>query len=83
MVKEFGPTFSRGGNMAHDFLADDEIPALKGPGDAATKASVSKGAPHGLELGFQLFPINGRMFGCQVARNDENFSESHKALHLN
>ena len=63
VLKEFGPTFSRGGDMAQDFLAGAEIAALKGPGEAAMNASVSKGTPHGYEVGYQLFSINGRMLG--------------------
>jgi FtsP/CotA-like multicopper oxidase with cupredoxin domain len=63
-LKEFEPTFSRGGDMAMDFLA----PAapnleLKKQGESAMKASLAKGNPHGYEVGYGSFTINGRMLG--------------------
>ena len=63
-LKEFEPTFSRGGDMAMDFLA----PAapnleLKQQGESAMKASLAKGTPHGYEVGYGSFTINGRMLG--------------------
>ena len=63
VLKEFGPTLSRGGDMAQDFLAGEEIKALKDPGEAAMKASLASGAAHGYEVGYQFFTINGRMLG--------------------
>jgi FtsP/CotA-like multicopper oxidase with cupredoxin domain len=62
-LKEFGPTFSRGGDMDQDFLAGEMIKALKDSGEAAMKASLERGAPKGYEVGYQLFSINGRMLG--------------------
>jgi FtsP/CotA-like multicopper oxidase with cupredoxin domain len=64
VLKEFEPTFSRGGDMAQDFLS----PAapnqrLKETGEAAMKASLAKGMPHGYEVGYGSFTINGRMMG--------------------
>ena len=63
VLKEFGPTFSRGGDMAVDFLAGGEVEALKDRGEADMKASLAKGAPHGYEVGYEHFSINGRMLG--------------------
>ena len=63
VLKEFGPTFSRGGDMAQDFLAGGEVKALKDFGEAAMNASVARGAPHGYEVGYDYFSINGRMLG--------------------
>ncbi|MGA8037859.1 MAG: multicopper oxidase domain-containing protein [Candidatus Acidiferrales bacterium] len=64
VLKEFEPTLSRGGDMPMHFLspaAPDS--ALKGAGESAMKASLAKGMPHGYEVGYELFTINGRMLG--------------------
>lgn len=64
ILKEFEPTLSRGGDMAQDFLspaAPDK--ALKENGERAMKASLAKGMPHGYEVGYTVFTINGRMLG--------------------
>ncbi len=63
VLKEFGATFSRGGDMAMDFLAGEEIKSLKDTGETAMKASLAKGMPHGFEVGYEYFSINGRMLG--------------------
>jgi FtsP/CotA-like multicopper oxidase with cupredoxin domain len=63
VLKEFGPTFSRGGDMAMDFLAGNEIRELKDKGEAAMNASIKAGTPKGYEVGYQYFCINGRMLG--------------------
>ncbi len=63
VLKEFGPTFSRGGDMDMDFLAGREIKGLKGMGEAAMKLSLKRGMPKGYEVGYQFFTINGRMLG--------------------
>ncbi|HYL63389.1 MAG TPA: multicopper oxidase domain-containing protein [Candidatus Methylomirabilis sp.] len=63
-LKEFEPSFSRGGDMAIDFLspaAPDE--SLRAIGEASMKASLAKGMPHGFEVGYRSFTINGRMLG--------------------
>jgi FtsP/CotA-like multicopper oxidase with cupredoxin domain len=63
-LKEFEPSFSRGGDMAMDFLspaAPDKT--LKFAGESAMKASLAKGMPHGYEVGYRSFTINGRMLG--------------------
>ncbi len=63
-LKEFEPTFSRGGDMAMDFLSPATVvKSLKDTGESAMKASLAKGAPHGFEVGYRSFAINGRMLG--------------------
>jgi FtsP/CotA-like multicopper oxidase with cupredoxin domain len=64
VLKEFEPTLSRGGDMAQDFLAPTtRVPQLESAGETAMKASLAKGLPHGYEVGYNLFSINGRMLG--------------------
>ena len=64
MLKEFEPTLSRGGDMASDFLANPaRIKSLEDTGEAAMRASMASGKPHGYEVGYGLFSINGRMLG--------------------
>ena len=63
-LKEFEPTFSRGGDMAMNFLSPaSEDPQMKRQGESAMKASLAKGVPHGYEVGYGSFTINGRMLG--------------------
>jgi FtsP/CotA-like multicopper oxidase with cupredoxin domain len=63
-LKEFEPTFSRGGDMAQDFLSPSAPnKSLHDTGEAAIKASLAKGMPHGFEVGYRSFTINGRMLG--------------------
>ena len=64
VLKEFAPSLGRGGDMAMNFLtpsAPDK--ALQGAGETAMKASLAKGMPHGYEVGYDFFTINGRMLG--------------------
>jgi FtsP/CotA-like multicopper oxidase with cupredoxin domain len=63
VLKEFEPTFSRGGDMSQDFLPPVEVAALKDQGESAMKASLAKGMPKGYEVGYGSFTINGRMLG--------------------
>lgn len=64
VLKEFEPFFSQGGDMAQDFLQPKSAdPALQATGEAAMKASLAKGMPHGYEVGYRLFTINGKMLG--------------------
>ncbi len=64
VLKEFQPTFSRGGDMAMDFLSPAaQVKALHDKGERAMKASLAKGMPHGYEVGYQSFTINGRKLG--------------------
>lgn len=62
-LKEFGPTLSTAGDMAADFLAGEPIPELRETGEKAMAASLAAGRPHGYEIGYQMFAINGRMLG--------------------
>jgi len=61
VLKEFEPTFSRGGDMAQDFLPPTIVKALEEQGESTMKASLAKGMPHGYEVGYGSFTINGRM----------------------
>lgn len=64
VLKEFEPTFSRGGDMAQDFLSPaTPVKELKDAGESAMKASLAKGTPKGYEVGYGSFTINGRMLG--------------------
>src|SRR5213596_2093035 len=64
VLKEFEPTFSRGGDMAMDFLSPPtRVKSLEQAGEFAMKASIAKGMPHGYEVGYGSFTINGRMLG--------------------
>jgi FtsP/CotA-like multicopper oxidase with cupredoxin domain len=64
MLKEFQPALSRGGDMAMGFLAPAEhVKALEEAGESAMRASLAKGMPHGFEVGYSSFSINGRMLG--------------------
>ncbi len=64
LLKEFEPSLSRGGDMAMDFLTPvDEAKELKKKGEWAMKASLGKGMPHGYEVGYRYFTINGKMLG--------------------
>jgi FtsP/CotA-like multicopper oxidase with cupredoxin domain len=64
ILKEFEPAFSRGGDMAMDFLSPRAaVKALEEEGESAMKASLAKGMPHGFEVGYRSFSINGRMLG--------------------
>jgi FtsP/CotA-like multicopper oxidase with cupredoxin domain len=63
-LKEFEPSFSRGGDMPQDFLSSREPDkSLQQSGEAAMKASLAKGMPHGFEVGYRSFTINGRLLG--------------------
>jgi FtsP/CotA-like multicopper oxidase with cupredoxin domain len=64
VLKEFEPSFSRGGDMPQNFLAPPtKVKALEEQGKSAMKASLAKGMPHGYEVGYEFFTINGRMLG--------------------
>ena len=64
VLKEFQPSFSRGGDMPQDVLSPAaKVKALEDKGESAMKASLAKGMPHGYEVGYDLFTINGRMLG--------------------
>jgi len=60
VMKEFAPTFGRGGDMAMDMLAGAPVKALQQIG---AKADEQFKGPKGYEVGYDLFSINGRMLG--------------------
>ncbi len=64
VLKEFEPSFSRGGDMPQDVLFPaTRVKSLEQKGEAAMKASLAKGMPHGYEVGYDIFTINGRKLG--------------------
>ena len=64
MLKEFQGSFNQGGDMPQDFLSPPaKVRELEAAGESAMKASLAKGMPHGYEVGYQYFTINGRMLG--------------------
>jgi FtsP/CotA-like multicopper oxidase with cupredoxin domain len=64
VLKEFEPFFSQGGDMAQDFLTPaTRVKELETAGESAMKASLAKAMPHGYEVGYRYFTINGRMLG--------------------
>ena len=64
VLKEFEPVLSQGGDMAMDFLLPATIDRrLKEQGEAAMEHSLKRGMPHGYEVGYKLFSINGHVLG--------------------
>jgi FtsP/CotA-like multicopper oxidase with cupredoxin domain len=64
VLKEFEPSFSQGGDMAQDFLTPaTKVKELETAGESSMKASLANGMPHGFEVGYRYFTINGRMSG--------------------
>jgi FtsP/CotA-like multicopper oxidase with cupredoxin domain len=64
VLKEFEPTFSRGGDMAQDILSPGTpVKPLEEQGESEMKASLAKGMPKGYEVGYASFTINGRKLG--------------------
>jgi FtsP/CotA-like multicopper oxidase with cupredoxin domain len=61
VLKEFNPSFSKGGDMAMDFLAGDPIKELQKIGKAADDEAQEK--TKGFEVGYELFSINGKLLG--------------------
>jgi FtsP/CotA-like multicopper oxidase with cupredoxin domain len=61
VMKEFLPSFSRGGDMALDALAGTPVPTLQEMGKKADQEARVK--TKGFEVGYELFCINGRMGG--------------------
>lgn len=61
VLKEFEPSFSRGGDMAMDFLAGEPIKELQDVGKKADDEARQKAK--GYEVGYDLFSINGKMLG--------------------
>jgi FtsP/CotA-like multicopper oxidase with cupredoxin domain len=64
VLKEFEPSFSQGGDMAQDFLTlATRVKELESVGESAMKNSLAKGMPHGYEVSYRHFTINGRTLG--------------------
>jgi FtsP/CotA-like multicopper oxidase with cupredoxin domain len=61
VLKECEPSFSRGGDMAMDFLAGEPIKELQDVGKKADDEAQEK--TKGYEVGYDLFSINGKMLG--------------------
>ena len=61
VLKEFEPTFSRGGDMAMDMLAGAPVAALQQIGKKSDDEATEK--TKGFEVGYGLFSINGKMLG--------------------
>ncbi|ETW23308.1 copper oxidase [Mycobacterium gastri 'Wayne'] len=62
-LKEFEPSLSQGGDMPGGFLAGDVVAELKEQGEQAMNAALAAGLPHGYEVGYQVFTVNGRSLG--------------------
>jgi FtsP/CotA-like multicopper oxidase with cupredoxin domain len=60
-LKEFGATFSKGGDMVSDALAGEMLSDLKAVGKKADDDAKVK--TKGYEVGYTLFSINGHMLG--------------------
>ena len=63
VMKEFVPSFSRGGDMAMDMLAPG-VPLRELKENGAKADKEAKGTPKGYEVGYELFSINGKMLGA-------------------
>jgi FtsP/CotA-like multicopper oxidase with cupredoxin domain len=61
VLKEFNPSFSRGGDMASDALVGNPIASLQQIGKLADENAKDK--TKGYEVSYELFSINGRMLG--------------------
>jgi FtsP/CotA-like multicopper oxidase with cupredoxin domain len=61
VLKEFAPSFSRGGDLVMDALAGSPIQELQRIGQAA--ADEAKEKAKGFEVGYELYSNNGRMLG--------------------
>jgi FtsP/CotA-like multicopper oxidase with cupredoxin domain len=60
VLKEFLPSFSKGGDMPQDFLAGEPLEELQ---DIGRQADAQFKGPKGYEVTYDLFSINGRMLG--------------------
>jgi hypothetical protein len=60
VLKEFLPSFGRGGDMTMDFLLEAPVKELQ---DIGQKADAQFSGPKGYEVGYDLFGINGKMLG--------------------
>ena len=61
MMKEFEPSFGRGGDMNVDALSGSPLRGLQQIGRKADQEATEK--RKGFEVGYELFSINGKMLG--------------------
>jgi FtsP/CotA-like multicopper oxidase with cupredoxin domain len=61
VMKEFEPSFSRGGDMPMEALVGTPLKELQQKGRAADDEAQEK--TKGFEVGYELFSINGKMLG--------------------
>jgi FtsP/CotA-like multicopper oxidase with cupredoxin domain len=73
-LKEFGPALNQTEEMSSDFLAGEPVAQLRDSGEQAMAASMAAGTPHGYEIGYDTFTVNGRTLGhgdpIRVKRGD-------------
>lgn len=62
-LKEFEPKLGQGGDMPGGFLAGEAVADLRDMGERAMNASLAAGSPHGYEVGYDVFTVNGRSLG--------------------
>ncbi|BBZ10238.1 multicopper oxidase family protein [Mycobacterium branderi] len=62
-LKEFEPSLTQSEEMDSDFLAGDAVAELQNTGEQAMATSVAAGTPHGYEVGYDTFTVNGRTLG--------------------
>jgi FtsP/CotA-like multicopper oxidase with cupredoxin domain len=64
VLKEFEPFFSKGGDMAMDFLEPStRVKSLEEAGEGEMSMSLKMGMSHGYEVGYREFAINGKKLG--------------------
>jgi len=63
VLKEFGPSLSRGGDMDMKFLAGEPSKTLKQIGEEADERNKQH-QEKGYEVNYKLFSINGKMLGA-------------------
>jgi FtsP/CotA-like multicopper oxidase with cupredoxin domain len=63
VLKEFEPSFSRGGDMDMKFLAGEPDKKLKEIGKAADEKNKHAHKQKGFEVNYKSFSINGKMLG--------------------
>ncbi len=62
-LKEFEPSLNHGEEMSSDFLAGEPVAELRDRGEQVMAASAATGMPHGFEIGYRTFTVNGRSLG--------------------
>nr|WP_244917386.1 multicopper oxidase domain-containing protein [Mycobacterium shimoidei] len=62
-LKEFEPSLTQSEEMSSDFLAGEPVAQLRDVGERAMARSIAAGMPHGYEIGYETFTVNGRTLG--------------------